>query len=131
MGFGLYSVKDPSRFAVSSMEGASSTAGAMDKATQINKPKPSIGGTIATGMAGAIAGAAMGKDIGLKKGLPKTPKPGKPGATAMAHQLETAETAKAGMKTVPGAPAGPSQSTYEKYGTGVGAITGMMAHLLS
>lgn len=131
MGFGLYSVKDPSRYAVSTLSGAGSTASRMDKATQIVKPGPTVGGAIATGVAGAIAGGVMGKDIGLKRGLPKTAQPGKPGATAMAHQLETAETAKAGMRVTPGAPAGASQSRYKKYGAGAGAITGMLAHLLS
>jgi len=131
MGFGLYSVKDPSQFVTGSMGGAAATASKMMK-EQPEKPGPSVGGAIAMGVAGAALGKTIASDIGVKKGLPTTAKPGKPGATAMAHQLETAETAKAGMKVIPGAPAtGMTQSKFEKYGQGAGAIAGAMMHIFS
>ena len=131
MGFGLYSVKDPSRFVAGSAAGAAATTSRMDKVRE--DPGPTAGGVIAAGLGGAMMGATVASDIGRAKGLPKTAPKGKPTTTAMAHQLETAETAAAGMRKTAPADTGDvmTQSKFEKYGAGVMGLAGMAAHFFS
>lgn len=130
MGFGLYSVRDPSQFVAGSAAGAGATASRMMK-EQPEKPGPTAGGMIAAGMGAAMMGATVASDIGRAKGLPKTaPTVRKEGAIP-GHKLETAETAAAALKEMQKPGPGMTQGKFEKYGAGVGALAGMAAHFFS
>ena len=127
MGFGLYSVKDPSQFVTGSMGGAAATASKMMKEPP-QKPGPSAGGAIATGVAGAMLGATVASDVGRAKGLQKTVK--EPGVIPKwaydSPELMKEYKDKRGITD-----SKMTQGKFEKYGAGIGAVGGVLAHILS
>ena len=102
---------------------ASMAAAARSYAAQRpEKPKVTAGQIMKLGLAGATVGGTIGKDIAIRKGLPK--KDPRTGGEVLGARDATQAAAEQKM---PGA----SQEAYERWGHAGGTVFGIMSGLFS